>query len=369
MTLPPTLFYLAALVSQDRPIFEASEKAIHPGESLLLRWSAPGLGPLRLEPGGLRLNESGQLTLRPAGTTLYMLRRSLDDRLLGTALVRVDAALPLGEPARVCAFEASSQQVLPGDPIVLTWQCAGAAKVRLEPGGLELDGQSSVVVTPTENTRYTLSVTNGAGGQSRSVDVRVLPTPGDAAPAVLAYFRAEPAEVESGQAVTLSWACPPGVTLKLEPAGLDLTGRNELVVLPQQTIVYTLSANGLAGGASRSVEVRVRSARAAKAASLRALLEAQDLSAAQAWSEARPQGPWTLRLMTAVHPEGLRILARQLGKDAERLRILPCSLRGGIHGWQACWGGFPTKKEALAAWAKASTVLRKGYAPQIIRRA
>lgn len=370
LSLAPVLLP-ALLTAQEQAVFEASEKVVRPGESLLLAWSAPGLGPLRLEPGGLRVEEKGQITVRPAGTTVYLLRRALDDRLLGTVLVRVDAALPLGEPARVCSFDASNQSVLPGDPVVLTWQCAGAAKVRLEPGGLELDGQSSVVVTPTESTRYTLSVTNGAGGQSRSLDIRVLPTPGDAAPAVLAEFRAEPAEVEAGQAVTLRWSAPAGVQLRLEPGGLDLTGRSEVIVFPQQPLVYTLSASGLAGGASRSVEVKVRTrqtATAAQASSLRPLLERGDLDGAKAWSESRPQGPWTLRLMAAAHPAGLAVLARQLGREVERLRILPCRLKGGIHGWQACLGGYRNRAEAEAAWRRSSALLQKAYRPQVIRR-
>lgn len=357
--------------AQSPVLFEASEKVIRPGDSLLLRWSAKGQGALRLEPGGLKLEETGQLTLRPAGTTLYLLKRGLDGRMLGAVLVRVDAAQPMGEPARVCAFDASAKAVLPGDPVVLTWECAGAAKVRLEPGGLELDGQSSVVVAPTENTRYTLSVSNAAGGQSRSIDVAVRSTPGDGAPAAIADFRAEPAEVDEGQAVTLRWTCPSGVILKLEPMGLDLTGRNELVVLPSRTLVYTLSASGLAGGTSRSVEVKVRSPRAASAkvdSSLLSLLEAADLAAAQAWSEARPQGPWTLRLLSTVPAEGLRTLARQFKDGSGTLRVLPCTLKGAIRGWQACWGAFPTRAAALAAWERAPQRLRKLYTPMVVRR-
>ena len=61
----------------------------------------------------------------------------------------------------------------PGEQVDLHWLCQGNAKVRLEPGGLELDGQSSIAVVPDRTTVYTLSVSNLLGGTSRSVEVRV----------------------------------------------------------------------------------------------------------------------------------------------------------------------------------------------------
>jgi hypothetical protein len=63
--------------------------------------------------------------------------------------------------------------VKPGEQVDLRWLCQGNAKVRLEPGGLELDGQSSIAVVPDRTTVYTLSVSNLLGGTSRSVEVRV----------------------------------------------------------------------------------------------------------------------------------------------------------------------------------------------------
>ena len=63
--------------------------------------------------------------------------------------------------------------VKPGEQVDLRWICQGDAKVRLEPGGLELDGQSSIAVVPDRTTVYTLSVSDLMGGSSRSIEVQV----------------------------------------------------------------------------------------------------------------------------------------------------------------------------------------------------
>lgn len=363
----------AVLMAQGGPppagpaVLEASETAIRPGQPLLLRWTAPGEGLLRLEPGDLRVPESGQLTLRPAASTTYRLRRAGDGRELGQVTVRVAAGLPLGDPARVCSFDASSAKVLPGDPVVLSWECTGAAKVRLEPGGLELDGRSFVVVTPQESTRYTLTVTNEAGGQTRDLDITVLPTPRDLAPARICSFTADRLDVAPGQPVELAWECQGEAKVRLEPGGLELTGRDKVTVVPDRTTVYTLSVSNLAGGLSRSLEVRVRPG-AGEMADPALALRKGDLEAClrAGPAQARP-GQWTWRLLVALPAQGLPLLARQAGPEAARLAILPFPRKDGLRAWQACWGSFSHRGAALRAWAKAPEALRRAYRPVLQR--
>ena len=356
-------------VAPKAPVLEASETAIRPGQPLLLRWTAPGQGLLRLEPGDLRVAESGQLTLRPSATTTYLLKRADDGRELGRVTVRVAAGLPLGDPARVCSFDASSAKVLPGDPVVLSWECTGAAKVRLEPGGLELDGRSFVVVTPQESTRYRLTVTNEAGGQTRDLDITVLPTPRDMVPARICSFTADRLDVVPGQPVELAWECQGEAKVRLEPGGLELTGREKVTVVPERTTVYTLSVSNLAGGLSRSLEVRVRPPQAAPVDPVQAL-RAGDLEAALGAGEAlRAQAPgrWTLRLLVAFSAQGMPSLARQAGRQVDRIRILAWPRKDGLKAWQACYGTFPSREAALQAWAKAPEALRKAYQPVLQR--
>jgi uncharacterized protein YndB with AHSA1/START domain len=156
--------------------FDASARAVLPGEPVVLRWECAGSAKVRLEPGGLELDGKSEVTVTPLESTRYTITannaaggqsRTVEVSVLG----HLTAALPT--PATVCTFEASRTVVKPGEQVDLHWLCQGNAKVRLEPGGLELDGQSSIAVVPDRTTVYTLSVSNLLGGTSRSVEVRV----------------------------------------------------------------------------------------------------------------------------------------------------------------------------------------------------
>ena len=157
--------------------FDASAKAVLPGEPVVLKWECAGSAKVRLEPGGLELDGKSEVTVTPLESTRYTITannaaggqsRTVEVSVLG----RLTAVLPTAT-ASVCSFEASRTVVKPGEQVDLKWICQGDAKVRLEPGGLELDGQSSIAVVPDRTTVYTLSVSNLMGGSSRSVEVRV----------------------------------------------------------------------------------------------------------------------------------------------------------------------------------------------------
>ena len=364
------------------PVAEPAE--VRPGESVLLSWDCPAAAKVRLEPGGLILGGKGRVTLRPTYTTTY---RIFDARgggaELGAVEIRIVPGLPLGEPARVCSFDASSKAVLPGEPVVLRWECTGSAKVRLEPGGLELDGKSEVTITPLESTRYILTATNAAGGSSRSLDVAVVKRPEQLPPALVCTFTADKQVVQPGEQVELRWQCQGEARVRLEPGGLELDGQSSVVVVPEATTVYTLNVSNAVGGASRSLEVQVAKPRrvlteadlegAPKAAPadpkdpearLKALQDA-DLPEAfrlgQALRAAAKVEAWTLRLVVSGSAPGLKSLARAAGTEGGDLMILPYVRRDGFRWWQACWGAFPSRAEALKAWARLPEALRKGF--------
>lgn len=300
--LPAAVLLCAPLLAQGPPCAPVAEPAeVRPGESVLLSWDCPAAAKVRLEPGGLILGGKGRVTLRPTYTTTYRIFEARGGGAeLGAVEVRIVPGLPLGEPARVCSFDASSKAVLPGEPVVLRWECTGSAKVRLEPGGLELDGQSSVVVVPTATTVYTLNVSNAVGGASRSLEVQV----------------AKPRRV-------------------LSEADLDGAPTAAAAADPKDP-----------------------------AARLRALQEA-DLAEAfrlgQALRAAAKAEAWTLRLVVSGSAPGLKSLARAAGAEGGELMVLPYLRRDGFRWWQACWGAFPSRAEALKAWTRLPEALRKGF--------
>ncbi|MDE3244573.1 MAG: hypothetical protein KGN80_00685 [Acidobacteriota bacterium] len=398
-------------------VFEATSTAVRPGDSVGLRWECPVTGKVRLDPGGLVMEPKGQVTVKPSATTVYTLTEAkAGGALLGRVEVRIEPYAPYGEPAKVCAFEASTHAVLPGEPVVLHWTCTGTAKVKLEPGGLELDGQSEITVTPLETTRYTITASNFAGGASRTVEVQVLKSP-VGQPARVCAFTADLNAIRPGEPVELRWECVGDSKVRLEPGGLELDGKDHITVQPTETTVYTLSAANVLGGSSRSLEIRVipglpprapnPSEAVAAAASIPEPLKTKqepaapavertmpapeavpaiasneptaqaanpneaktaafrdaNLPLAIALSEtqraAAPPDRWTVRLVVSGSILGLKVLAKHGGKEAEELMVLPFVRKDGFRWWQACYGAFPSKSTALQAYARLPEALRK----------
>ncbi len=369
---------LGFLQAQPPCTVTAEPREIRPGDSVLLAWACPQATQVRLEPGGMILPGRSQVTVRPAYTTRYSLfDAGSGGKELGHAEVRVTPGMPLGEAARICAFDASAKAVLPGEPVVLKWECAGSAKVRLEPGGLELDGKSEVTVTPLENTRYTITANNAAGGQSRTVEVAVLGHQALAkatkTPTVsVCSFEANRTVVKPGEQVDLKWICQGDAKVRLEPGGLELDGQSSIAVVPDKTTVYTLSVSDLLGGSSRSVEIQVEAPRrvltekdlvdpeeAAKPLERMDLKEA--LHRGAALRAAAPEGSWTLRLVVSGRADGLKVVARAAGAQAPEVLVLPYVRADGFRWWQACYGAYPTRAAALKAWSHAPAPLKKAF--------
>lgn len=353
-------------------------REVRPGESVLLSWDCPQVPRIRLEPGGMILPGRGKMTVRPAYTTTYrIVAAGPMGGELGQAEVRITPGLPLGEAARICAFDASTTSVLPGEPVVLKWECAGSAKVRLEPGGMELDGKSEVTVTPLESTRYTITANNAAGGQSRTLEVAVLGRLAKAQMPAVCSFDASAPVVKPGEQVELHWVCQGDAKVRLEPGGLELDGQSSIAVVPTQTTVYTLSVSSLLGGSSRSLEVRVERPRRVLTEKdlvdpVEALkpLDQMDLPEAlhrgEALRAAAPEGAWTLRLVVSGRADGLKQVARTAGPKAPEILVLPFQRKDGFRYWQACYGRYPSRAAAWKAWREAPAPLRKAFADAMV---
>ena len=378
----PILALIAPLLliqSQAPCTLRVEPREVRPGDSTLLTWACPQVPRIRLEPGGMILPGRAQVTLRPGYTTIYrVFDATPGGGELGRAEVRVTPGLPLGDPARICAFDASAKAVLPGEPVVLRWECAGSAKVRLEPGGLELDGKSEVTVTPLESTRYTVTANNAAGGQSRTLEVAVLGRAAAAlpAPATVCIFEASRTVVKPGEQVDLRWVCQGDAKVRLEPGGLELDGQSSIAVVPDKTTVYTLSVSNLLGGTSRSVEVRVEAPRrvltekdlvdpeeAIKPLAHMDLPEA--LHRGATLRAAAPEGSWTMRLVVSGRADGLKQVARAAGPKATEILVLPFMRKDGFRFWQACYGTFPSRSNSLKAWLRAPEGLRRAFSDAI----
>ncbi|WP_144394529.1 DUF1996 domain-containing protein [Pleionea sediminis] len=72
-------------------------------------------------------------------------------------------------------FSSSATTISSGESILLSWQLSGgeATSARVNPGDIDVLGESRLQLTPTETTSYELIVSNGAGTNAMSVTVTV----------------------------------------------------------------------------------------------------------------------------------------------------------------------------------------------------
>jgi hypothetical protein len=77
---------------------------------------------------------------------------------------------PSGNAPAITQFSASSTNVASGTPVTLSWQVTGASYVVVSPGPGAVRG-TSVSVTPTANTTYTLYATNTFGQTTSSISI------------------------------------------------------------------------------------------------------------------------------------------------------------------------------------------------------
>ncbi len=176
------------------------------------------------------------------------------------SVVSYDILVP-GTPA-IAYFVASGYWVQPGEKVTLSWDLSEA----YDGAFLRVDGQEtgvvapgSVLVSPTETTRYELIARNAQGESMRHLTVMVAPPLTGSLP-VIEYFKADRVEIQQGEQVALGWS----VTGASKGAYLVIDGQEEGVVspdvktvAPQETTTYRLIARNDAGESVQEITVNV----------------------------------------------------------------------------------------------------------------
>jgi hypothetical protein len=181
-----------------------------------------------------------------------------------------DAEVPLAglwivqnpPPESIVSFISRDPIVAPGVPAALSWiVAANATAAAIDPGvgnvlGQTSGGIGSVVVNPLVDTVYTLSVASPAGPETAMVTVGVRP---------IGSFAADQFMVLPGTPVKLSWRVRPDGNPVISGVGnvsafTGPDGVGSVIVTPQVSAVYTLTATGSGRTESASVTVIMRPA-------------------------------------------------------------------------------------------------------------
>ncbi|MGJ8672889.1 sulfatase-like hydrolase/transferase [Rubritalea sp.] len=75
----------------------------------------------------------------------------------------------------ISSFEADDHYVQSGTEVTLTWSASNATSLTLDPGNIDVTGTSSLAVTPSETTNYTLTATGESESDTAEITVSVGP--------------------------------------------------------------------------------------------------------------------------------------------------------------------------------------------------
>lgn len=161
------------------------------------------------------------------------------------------------QDAVIVSFTASDTTVTANEEVRLSWEVASYDSLTLTPAIGDVSGRSSVTVTPSLTTEYTLTATKGSSEQSRSVTVQVGEPPDIS-------FTAAEITIGEGESTTLSWEVTGGgatsVTLTsddgLRVDALPKEGSYDTGPLGEDTS-YTLTAENAFGSSAAAVHVQV----------------------------------------------------------------------------------------------------------------
>lgn len=115
---------------------------------------------------------AGSRTVSPTETTTY----SMTAIRGGNTNVR-SLTIVSGEAPGISSFTASADLLEAGSSVDLSWAVVGANSLVLDPGATDVSGTTTINLTPTATTTYTLTATNGFGSSTADVLVEVLAGP------------------------------------------------------------------------------------------------------------------------------------------------------------------------------------------------
>lgn len=236
--------------------FTATPSSISAGQWSQLNWAQSGADTLTINQGIGNVNGMDPLPVNPGSTTTYTLTACNGAGCVNASTtVTVNGTVNL---PTISSFTATPSSISSGQLSTLAWTITGATSVSINQGIGAVTG-SSISVSPTATTVYTITATNQAGSVTANAAVTVgsLPT--------ISSFTASPSTITPGSTGTLSWSTSGATSLSIDQSVGTVTGLTSIGVSPLATTTYTLTATNNTGSVSRSATVNVSTTTQSKA--------------------------------------------------------------------------------------------------------
>ena len=188
------------------------------------------------------------------GGDTEVVAETLGQRTQANAFLTVEEILnPPPQPPTV-TLTAEPSSIEAGQSTTLQWTSQDATSASIAPGIGAVPVNGMRVVSPTQSTLYTISVTGVGGDASASFMVSVTAPP---PPPPTVMFAADDNSIELGQSTTLRWTSQNATSASIEPGIGDVPTNGLRVVSPSQSTLYMITVRGDGGEASASVQVSV----------------------------------------------------------------------------------------------------------------
>jgi len=155
------------------------------------------------------------------------------------------SAFEAGIGPTINTFSVEHSVMIKGDKTRLSWSLENASTISITPAvGEQLDLLGNVMLSPEEDTLYTLTAAGFGGSVTQTIFVGVVEVAFSATPNVI---------TNAGDSVSLSWNVSGADSVSVEPGiGAVAFGGNR-IVMPASNTVYTLTASRSEGSTFKKV--------------------------------------------------------------------------------------------------------------------
>ena len=219
--------------------------AVMPGEPCSLIWSSKKSSATCIDHGVGPVGASGSIMVYPETTTRFIITA---DNSCGTATST--ATVIVHRPPTV-EINVSADAIGKGGVSTLSWSSSNADTVIIYPDIGTVMPTGSLDVSPAASTSYTITATGPGGTAKDTVAVRV-----NQATAI--SINASPRSIMSGQSSKLSWTSFNTDRVAIDQGIGSVVSNGSLIVMPAETTIYTIMAEGPNGPATESVTITVQ---------------------------------------------------------------------------------------------------------------
>lgn len=219
--------------------FSTNEKEILKGNAIELSWNIENYDKISINNGIGNVSGKHSVSVSPTSTTTYkLIAENAFDKTESELTVTV---LPL---PKIKEFRSKQQKIEYGRETQVVWDVDNAEKIELHwLGNMEIvPNKGDKTISPTEHTNYKLIVTalDGVTKEEKEITVQVFKR------VEIKSFISDLDFVVETLPVKLSWEIDNASSITLSSniqADIDVTGKNEIEILPKKTAVFYLKAN------------------------------------------------------------------------------------------------------------------------------